>query len=144
MNSVWTTCMICKRNKNLKIDCESYKLYHKTGFTIHLFCYFWIPLTLLLSCLLGSALQHYSMNYYFTKKRLAIRIINLKSINFHTSPLFKQNSISKFQDKIWLENILFVSKSLIIYGRPFLIQGLVFLHQINITMELQVLRRVIS
>ena len=32
--------------------------------------------------------------------------------NFHTSPLFKQNSILKFQDKICLENILFVSKSL--------------------------------
>ena len=30
----------------------------------------------------------------------------------HTSPLFKQNSILKFQDKICLENILFVSKSL--------------------------------
>ena len=32
--------------------------------------------------------------------------------NFHTSPLFKQNFILKFQDKIYLENILFVSKSL--------------------------------
>ena len=32
--------------------------------------------------------------------------------NSHTSPLFKQSSILKFQDKICLENILFVSKSL--------------------------------
>ena len=30
----------------------------------------------------------------------------------HTSPLFKQNSILKFQDTICLENILFTSKTL--------------------------------
>ena len=59
---------------------------------------------------LGSELQHYSTNYNFTKK--AIRIINFQPRNFHTSPLFKQNSILKFQDKICLENILFISKSL--------------------------------
>ena len=50
------------------------------------------------------------MNGNFTKK--AIRIINFEPRNFHTSPLFKQNSILKFQDNICLENILFVSKSL--------------------------------
>ena len=33
-------------------------------------------------------------------------------MNFHTSPLFKESSILKFQDKICLGNILFVSKSL--------------------------------
>ena len=42
----------------------------------------------------------------------AIRIINFQPRNFHTSPLFKQNSILKFQDKICLENILFISKTL--------------------------------
>ena len=42
----------------------------------------------------------------------AIRITNFQPRNFHTSPLFKQNSILKFQDKICLENILFISKSL--------------------------------
>ena len=42
----------------------------------------------------------------------AVRIINFQPRNFHTSPLFKQTSILKFQDKICLENILFVSKSL--------------------------------
>ena len=41
-----------------------------------------------------------------------IRIINFQPRNVHNSPLFKQNSILKFQDKICLENILFVSKSL--------------------------------
>ena len=34
------------------------------------------------------------------------------SRNSHTSPLFKQNSILKFQDKICLENIVFISKTL--------------------------------
>ena len=43
---------------------------------------------------------------------MAIRIINFQPRNFHTSSLFKQNSILKFQDKICLENILFISKSL--------------------------------
>ena len=45
-------------------------------------------------------------------QKKAIRIINFQPRNFHTSPLFKQNSILKFQDKICLENILFASKSL--------------------------------
>ena len=42
----------------------------------------------------------------------AVRIINFQQGNSHTSPLFKQNFILKSQDKICLENILFVSKSL--------------------------------
>ena len=41
-----------------------------------------------------------------------IRIIYFQQRNFHTSPLLKQNSILKFQDKICLENVLFISKSL--------------------------------
>ena len=42
----------------------------------------------------------------------AIGIISFQPRYLHTSPLFKQNSILKFQDKICLENILFISKSL--------------------------------
>ena len=42
----------------------------------------------------------------------AIRIINFQPRNSHISPLFKQSSILKFQDKTCLENILFFSKSL--------------------------------
>ena len=45
-------------------------------------------------------------------QKKAIRIINFQPSNSHTSHLFKQSSILKFQDKICLENILFVSKSL--------------------------------
>ena len=58
---------------------------------------------------LGSELQHYSTIYNFTKK--AIRIINFQPRNFHTSPLFKQNSISKFQSKICLK-IFYLSAKL--------------------------------
>ena len=42
----------------------------------------------------------------------ASNIINFQPKNSHTNHLFKQNFILKFQDKIHLENILFVSKSL--------------------------------
>ena len=45
-------------------------------------------------------------------QKKAVRIINFQPMNSHTSPLFKQNFILKFQDKICLGNILFVSKSL--------------------------------
>ena len=45
-------------------------------------------------------------------QKKAIRIINFQPRNSHTSHLFKQSSVLKFQDKICLENILFVSKSL--------------------------------
>ena len=45
-------------------------------------------------------------------QKKAIRIINFQPINFHTSPLFKENSILKFEDKSFLEIILFINKSL--------------------------------
>ena len=45
-------------------------------------------------------------------QKKAVRIINFEPRNSHTSPTFKQNFILKFQDKIYLENILFVNKSL--------------------------------
>ena len=45
-------------------------------------------------------------------QKKAVRIINFQPRISHTSPLFKLNFILKFQDKIYLENVLFVSKSL--------------------------------
>ena len=45
-------------------------------------------------------------------QKRAVRIVHFQSRNSHTSPLFKQSSILKFQDEICLENTLFVSKSL--------------------------------
>ena len=38
--------------------------------------------------------------------------MNFKKELFHSSPLFVSNNILKFGDKITLENILFVSKSI--------------------------------
>ena len=45
-------------------------------------------------------------------QKKAVRIINFQPKNSHTSSLFKESSMLKFQDKICLENILFVWKSL--------------------------------
>ena len=45
-------------------------------------------------------------------QKKALRITDFQPRNFHISPLFKQNSILKFQVKICLPNILLVSKSL--------------------------------
>ena len=63
-------------------------------------------------CCLVWAQNYSTIQRIIILQKKAIRIINLQPRNFHTSPLFKQNSILKFQDKICLENILFVSKSL--------------------------------
>ena len=46
-------------------------------------------------------------------QKKAVRIINFQPRNSHSSSLFKQNFTLKFQDKICLDNILLVSKSLI-------------------------------
>ena len=62
--------------------------------------------TAVLSRLRIVALFNKLANCDFTKK--ALRIINFQPMNSHTSPLFK----TPLQDKISLENILFVSKHL--------------------------------
>ena len=54
----------------------------------------------------------WAQNFSTIQRKRTARIINFQPRNFHTSPLFRQNSILKFQDKICLENILFASKSL--------------------------------
>ena len=63
-------------------------------------------------CFLVWAQNFSTIQQILISQKKAVRIINFQPRNFHTSPLFKQNSILKFQDKICLENILFVSKSL--------------------------------
>ena len=45
-------------------------------------------------------------------QKKALRVMNSKDQLFHSSPLFSSNNILKFGDKITLENILFVSKSI--------------------------------
>ena len=63
-------------------------------------------------CCLVWAQNHNTIQWIVILQKKAVRIINFQPRNSHTSPLFKQNFILKFQDKICLENILFVSKSL--------------------------------
>ena len=63
-------------------------------------------------CCLVWAQSFSTIQQILTLQKKAVRIINFQPRNSYTSPLFKQNSILKFQDKIYLENILFVSKSL--------------------------------
>ena len=48
------------------------------------------------------------MSYSPLKK--ALRIINFKPRNYHTTSLFKENVILKLIGKVYLENILFVNK----------------------------------
>ena len=45
-------------------------------------------------------------------QKKALRIMNFQSRDSHSSPLFKSNHILKFEDKILIENILFINKSL--------------------------------
>ena len=45
-------------------------------------------------------------------QKKALRIMNFKNQIFNSSPLCPSNNILKFVDKITLENILFVSKSI--------------------------------
>ena len=71
-------------------------------------------------------------------QKKAIRIINFQPRNVHTSPLFKQNFILKFQDKICLENILFASKSLN-HLSPSIFNTWFSFSQINVIMKPQVL-----
>ena len=70
-----------------------------------------------------------------------VRIINFEPRNSRTSPLFKQSPILKFWDKICLANILFASKSWIIYHHQCLTHGL-FFPQINIAIKPEILHKV--
>ena len=63
-------------------------------------------------CCLVWAQNFSSSKQILILQKRAVRIINFQPRNSCTSPLFNQNFILKFQDKICLENILFVSKSL--------------------------------
>ena len=47
-----------------------------------------------------------------TLQQKALRIINNQPKKSHSGPLFKQNNILKFEDKILIGNIIFVSKSI--------------------------------
>ena len=44
-------------------------------------------------------------------QKKALRIMNFQSRDSHSSPLFKSNHILKLEDKILMENIIFINKS---------------------------------
>ena len=44
-------------------------------------------------------------------QKKALRIMNFQSRDSHPSPLFKSNPILKLEDKVLIENILFINKS---------------------------------
>ena len=74
--------------------------------------YFAICDSYLSYCCLVWAQNSSTIQRIIILQKKVVRIISFQPRIFHTSPLFKQNSILKFQDKICLENILFVSKCL--------------------------------
>ena len=53
-----------------------------------------------------------TVNRLIILQKKAVRIMNFKNQLFHSSPLFSENRILKFIDKVTLENILFVNKSI--------------------------------
>ena len=53
-----------------------------------------------------------TVNRLIILQKKALRIMNFKDQLFHPSPLFSENNILKFTDKITLGNILFVNKSI--------------------------------
>ena len=76
------------------------------------FIYFAIFDSYLSYCCLVYAQNCSTIQQIIMLQKKTIRIINYTPRNLHTSLLFKKNSILKFQDKICLENILFVSNFL--------------------------------
>ena len=63
-------------------------------------------------CCLFWAQNRCTIQRILILQKKAVRTTNFQPRNSHTSPLLKQNFILKFQDKICLENVLFVCKSL--------------------------------
>ena len=89
-------------------------------------------------CCLVWAQNRNTIQRILVLQRKTVIIINFQPRNSLTSPLFKQNFILKFQDKICLENVLFVNKSLNNLTPS------VFSTWFSFSSDPQVLRRVIS
>ena len=52
----------------------------------------------------------HSLSRIIILQKKALRIMNFQSRDSHSSPLFRSNHILKLEDKILIENILFISK----------------------------------
>ena len=116
----------------VKVDANLSWQYHVNGFSIKLnranaflfkirkyvslkilrSIYFAIIDSYLSCCCLFWAQSSSTIQWIVSLQKETVRIINFQPRNSHSSPLLKQSSILKFQDKICLKNILFVSKSL--------------------------------
>ena len=98
----------------VKIDANLSWQYHVNDLFVKLnrAIYFAIFDSYLSYCCLVLAQNCNTIQRIVILQKKAIRIINFQPRNSHTSHLFKQTSILKFQDKICVGNILFISKSL--------------------------------
>ena len=101
-----------KIDTNLTANAVLFKMRKYVSLKILRSIYFAIFDSYLSYCCLVWAQNRGTIQRIVILQKKAVRIINFQPRNSHTSPLFKQNFILKFQDKICLENILFVSKSL--------------------------------
>ena len=63
-------------------------------------------------CSLVWAQNYNAINRFVILQKKSLRIMNLQPRNSHTCPLFRKTSVLKFKDKINLENILFINKSI--------------------------------
>ena len=59
---------------------------------------------------MGPKRRCFLQDYYFTKR--ALQIINFQPGDSYSITLFKSNHISRFEDKILIENVLLISKSI--------------------------------
>ena len=62
--------------------------------------------------LYGAKIYILWVELYIILKKKALRIMNFQSRDSHSSPLFRSNHILKLEDKILIENIIFIIKSL--------------------------------
>ena len=72
-----------------------------------------------------------TVNRLIILQRKALRIMNFKDQLFYSSPLFSENNILKFIDKITLQNILFVNKSINRLVPPIFYDSLTFYRDLH-------------
>ena len=94
--------------------------------------------------------QNYNaINRLVILKKIALRINNFQPQNSHTSPLFRKTSVLKFKDKINLDNILFIIKSInnLIFSsntQKYIPHGLLMINSKNIPTELTLMVKMSS
>ena len=97
---------------SIKLSALLFKMKKFVSLKILRFIYFAIFDSYISNCFLAWVQNRTTIHWIVILQKKALRIIDFQSRKSQTSPLFKQNSILKFHDKICLEAILFVIKSL--------------------------------